>query len=256
MNNEAAKKWTREETMLAFELYCTIPSGKDTINNEEIINLANAINRSVNSVKLKLQNFKSYDPSYTKNGRIGLSHGSKLDEEVCNEFLSNWDSLIMETNDIKNNLGINKEILNNCNKSRSNPIGEDIYRIRKERVGQTFFRNALLAAYDGKCCFTGIDIIDLLKASHIKPWSVSNDINEKTNPQNGLLLNALHDTAFDKGYITITIDYKIIVSKTLLADNEINNKYFIPLNGKNMLLPSRFLPDKHYINYHNSIFRG
>ena len=46
------RNWTREETMLAFELYCTIPKGKDTIYNEQIIALAAAINRSVNSVKL------------------------------------------------------------------------------------------------------------------------------------------------------------------------------------------------------------
>jgi len=87
--NDKVKNWTKDETMLAFELYCLIPKGKDTITNPQIINLASAINRSVSSVKLKLQNFKSYDPSYTHDGRVGLSHGSKLDEQVCKAFLYN-----------------------------------------------------------------------------------------------------------------------------------------------------------------------
>jgi hypothetical protein len=93
--------WSREETMLAFELYCTLPKGQDTVYNPKIIKLSQAIGRTVNSVKLKLQNFKSCDPSYTQDGRVGLSNASKLDKEICNEFFQNWDSLIIETNDIK-----------------------------------------------------------------------------------------------------------------------------------------------------------
>jgi len=247
------KNWTREETMLAFELYCIIPAGQDTIHNENIINLSKIIGHSVNSVKLKLQNFKSYDPSYTQNGRIGLSHGSKLDEEICLEFFQNWDKLIVETNDIKKRLGFS-----NLNEKKINevaiPVGYDKVRMRKERIGQIFFRQTLLAIYNNKCCFTGIDNPELLKASHIKPWAESNNINEKTNPRNGLLLNALHDIAFDKGYITISFDYKIIVSKELLT--ETNKNYFAMINGQEMLLPSKFLPDKKFIEYHNNKFRG
>jgi putative restriction endonuclease len=251
--NDIKKNWTREETMLAFELYCTIPAGHDTIHNKNIINLSKVLKRSVNSVKLKLQNFKSYDPSYTQNGRVGLSHGSKLDEEICLEFFQNWDNLIVETNDIKKRLG-----LSNSNEEEINevvmPVGYDKVKMRKERIGQAFFRQTLLAIYNNKCCFTGIDIPELLKASHIKPWSESNNINEKTNPRNGLLLNALHDIAFDKGYITISFDYKIIVSKELLAENDKN--YFAKINGQKMLLPSKFLPDRNFIEYHNNKFRG
>lgn len=62
---------------------------------------------------------------------------------------------------------------------------------------------------------TGISISELLIASHIKPWKVSNNEDEKTNPRNGLCLNALHDKAFDRGLITIDKNYKIIVSSKL-----------------------------------------
>ncbi|MCL2159535.1 MAG: HNH endonuclease [Oscillospiraceae bacterium] len=242
--------YSREETMLVFELYCTIPNGQDTIYNPSIIAMANALGRPVNSVKLKLQNFKSYDPAYTQDGKIGLSHGSKLDEEICREFFQNWDSLVAETNDIKKSIGLaaTEEI-------QAIPAGGNKPVTAQQRIGQTFFRKALLSAYDNKCCFTGIAIPELLRASHIKPWAKSNDVNEKANPRNGLLLNALHDAAFDNGYITITFDYRILVSQKLLSASEVDNAYFAPLNGKKMILPSRFLPDRQFIEYHNNIFK-
>lgn len=59
MESSFRRNWTREETILAFELYCTIPAGKVTVQNEQIITLAHAINRTPSSVKLKLQNFKT-----------------------------------------------------------------------------------------------------------------------------------------------------------------------------------------------------
>ena len=254
MNNKQ-RNWTREETMLAFELYCVTPKGQDTIHNKDVIALSQVIGRTVNSVKLKLQNFKSYDPSYTQGGKVGLSHGSKLDEEISREFFQKWDSLILETADIKARLGLPNFYQANVDETHL-PIGGTIDRERKERIGQAFFRQALLAAYGSRCCFTGISIPELLRASHIKPWSESNNVNEKTNPRNGLLLNALHDAAFDKGYITITYDYSILISNKLLIDSEYNKTYFALLQGKKMLLPSRFLPDKRFIKHHNEKFVG
>jgi putative restriction endonuclease len=182
--------WTREETILAFELYCTLPKGQDRVGNEEVKKLSEAMERPVNSVKLKLQNFKSYDKSYTQQGRTGLRHGSKIDEEVCLEFFDNWDNLVVEANDIKIKRGLMPADENTAENNVTS-VGYDKVASRSERIGQTFFRETLLAIYDNKCCFTGMDVTRLLRASHIKPWSESNDINEKTNPRNGLLLNAL-----------------------------------------------------------------
>jgi putative restriction endonuclease len=80
------KNWTREETILAFELYCIIPSKDVTVNNTLVIALANKINRTANSVKLKLQNFKSYDPSYTANGRVGRPMAVTLTRKLQKNF--------------------------------------------------------------------------------------------------------------------------------------------------------------------------
>ncbi|MDR0249517.1 MAG: HNH endonuclease [Oscillospiraceae bacterium] len=241
--------------MLAFELYCLIPNGQDTVNNPQIAALANAIGRSPNSVKLKLQNFKSYDPSYTQDGRTGLRHASALDEGVCREFSQNLGLLIAETSAIKKKLGLPQYEEASEGLQEVIVTGGDRDALRKERLGQALFRRALLAAYNNTCCFTGIAVPDLLRASHIKPWVESNS-EKKTNPRNGLLLNALHDAAFDKGYVTITVDYKIKVSRVLLTDNEPSRRYFAPLHGRSITLPSRFLPDRQFIEHHNEIFRG
>ena len=252
----AKRNWTKEETMLAFELYCTIPAGQDTINNSQIISLAQAIGRTPSSVKLKLQNFKSYDPSYTNDGRIGLSHGSKLDKEICDEFLENWDELVFRTYEIKKRFTLSENI-NILDDEEALFVGCDASTIARRRIGHSFFRNTLLASYNKKCCVTGINILSLLRASHIKPWALSNDINEKANPQNGLLLNALHDAAFDKGYITITPKYVLVVSGKLSSEDDWSSGLFTKYNGVEIQKPNKFLPSKVFIEYHNDvIFKG
>lgn len=59
---------------------------------------------------------------------------------------------------------------------------------------------------------TGLSNKALLVAGHIKPWKVSDPNTMRLAPDNGLLLNALHDKAFDRGLIAITKDLKIAVS--------------------------------------------
>jgi putative restriction endonuclease len=91
--------------------------------------------------------------------------------------------------------------------------GTDREAIIKARVYQNFFRSAILATYENRCCITGISIPEFLVASHIIPWS--KDKKNRLNPHNGLCLNLLHDKAFDRGLITITEDYVIKLSPTL-----------------------------------------
>ena len=120
----------------------------------------------------------------------------------------------------------------------------------KIRVNQSFFRSAVLASYDNKCCITGIPLTELLIASHIIPWS--KDEKNRLNPENGLCLNSLHDRAFDKGLITIDANYKIRVSKSVAVyRNEMNiQKFFYDFEGKQIELPKRFLPNKDFLAYH------
>jgi putative restriction endonuclease len=70
----------------------------------------------------------------------------------------------------------------------------------RARIGQGQFREELLELWRG-CAVTGIDRADLLRASHIKPWRSSSNV-ERLNRHNGLLLLPQYDHLFDRGYIT------------------------------------------------------
>lgn len=134
------QRWTREQTIVAFNLYCKIPFNRVTSSHPEIIKVANEIGRSVNSVKMKIGNFGSFDPELKKRGIVGLANASKLDEEVWNEFNNNWDDLAFESE-----------------KVLSDFEGKDVSEDVKTRVNQSFFRQTVLSAHNFSCCITGID---------------------------------------------------------------------------------------------------
>lgn len=89
--------WTRDELILAINLYCKLPFGRLHQSNREVINLANLIGRTPSSVALKLVNFASLDPSLKARGIKGAYNASKLDAEIWNEFFENWDHLPYES---------------------------------------------------------------------------------------------------------------------------------------------------------------
>lgn len=90
-------KWTRDELILALDLYFRHPPSHISQNHPEIIALSRVLNtlplhetrretadfRNPNGVYMKLCNFLRLDPAY--NGK-GLDAGSKLDETVWDEF--------------------------------------------------------------------------------------------------------------------------------------------------------------------------
>ncbi|BAK15230.1 predicted restriction endonuclease [Solibacillus silvestris StLB046] len=82
----------------------------------------------------------------------------------------------------------------------------------KQRKGQEKFRKILLKKYD-YCALCGVSAIHT-RASHIKPWAVSND-RERLDLHNGLLLCPNHDYLFDNGFISFTDDGKLLISVKL-----------------------------------------
>lgn len=73
-------------------------------------------------------------------------------------------------------------------------------QIIDSRIGQNIFREMLISRW-GRCSVTGCSQLDILIASHIKPWSAS-DNSERLDIDNGFLLIPNIDSLFDKGYIT------------------------------------------------------
>ena len=248
-------KWNREQTIIAFNVYCKIPFKSSSKTNPIIIKYANIIGRSPSALNMKVGNFGRLDPELKKQGIVGLANGSKLEENIWDEFNGNWDKLAYKselliakfenkTIDERNDIDI-----------QNIPKGEDRERIVKTRVNQSFFRNVILSSYNSKCAITGLSISDFLIASHIVPWS--KDKLNRTNPHNGICLNSIHDRAFDKGYFTITTDYKILVSDYFQEHKEEQSvkEFFLKYQNCNIILPERFLPSKEFLDYHfNNIY--
>ncbi|MBC9179514.1 HNH endonuclease [Pseudoroseomonas ludipueritiae] len=84
------------------------------------------------------------------------------------------------------------------------------------RLGQGRFRSDLIGRWGGQCAVTGIAIAPLLRASHIKPWRYSTN-RERLDPENGLLLLANLDAAFDAGLISFSNEGKMLLSRALGA---------------------------------------
>lgn len=246
------QRWTRAQTIVAFNLYCKIPFNKVTSKHPEIIKIANEIGRSVNSVKMKIGNFGSFDPELKKRGIVGLANTSKLDQEVWDEFNDNWDDLAFESEKILSDFE-GKDIAEEVKIYEDNfrfGDGLEKERIVKARVNQNFFRQTVLSAYNSSCCITGIDLPELLVASHIIPWSKAEK--DRLNPRNGLCLNALHDKAFDKGLMTITKNFKIQISSRILSKiNKPVELWLASFNEKDMIIPDRFVPSSEFLDYHN-----
>lgn len=254
----ANNRWTREELILAFNLYCKIPFGKIHNRNPDIIKLAALLERTPSAVSWKLANFARLDPSLKERNISGATHGSKLDIEIWDEFNHDWDRLSFESENLlaeKEDRTI--EDVSEIDTSDLSKIGEEREAVVKIRVNQSFFRKSVLSAYNHRCCITGIQIPEILNASHIIPWS--KDETNRVNPRNGLCLNAFHDRAFDRGLLTVTPDFKIKISNSIksIPTDKTMEEYFIRYDGAEIELPKKFVPDAEFLDYHNkNIFKG
>lgn len=254
----SSNKWTREELTLAFNLYCKIPFGTIHIRNPQIISLAKILGRTPSAVSWKLANLASLDPTLKKRNIAGASHGSKLDSEIWNEFVGDWDRLAFESEKLlAQKTGKQIEDISDFESLDLPKSGKEREAIVKVRVNQNFFRRAVLAAYDFKCCITGLEIPELLNASHIIPWS--KDKTNQVNPKNGLCLNAIHDRAFDIGLITITPDFTIKVSKAVKIKkaSDAVQEFLLKYDGLEINKPTRFLPHIEFLKFHNkNVFKS
>lgn len=241
--------WTREELIVAFNLYCKIPFGRIHIRNPQIIELARAIGRTPSAVSWKLANFARLDPTLRKRNIVGARHGAKAEAEIWAEFSDNWEKLTFESQRLLARMtGIETETLDDAG---AFPEGKTREAVVRTRVNQAFFRSAVLAAYGSSCCITGLSIPQLLTASHIVPWST--DVRNRTNPRNGLCLNAIHDKAFDCGLLTVTQDSRVRISpavKRNSGDSAIGD-FLLRYENATVVRPRRFAPDPDFLKYHN-----
>ncbi len=253
------KLWTRDELIVALNLYLKLPFGKLHSGTLEIIHLAHLIGRTSGSVAMRLNNFASVDPYHQQRGISGLPGGKKQVEPIWSEFINNKDELLFESERIlaeKEHVQL-EDKFSDVLKGIEHLKGEYKLREVKTRVNQNVFRQIVIANYSEKCAITGIDIPDLLVASHILPWSKNAE--ERLNPENGICLSLLYDKAFDKGYIGINEKFEVVLSSVLKKKQKeaYHEKYFAFLSDSKIILPKKYYPNKIFLQFHmDEIFKG
>ena len=137
--------------------------------------------------------------------------------------------------------------------SESPRYGESV--LTKVRLGQGAFRVLVTDAYNRKCAISGEKTLPVLEAAHIKPYGES-------GPHfiaNAMLLRSDLHKLFDYGYITITPDLKVEVSKKIKEEFQNGKEYYRFHGGDLFNLPNRLqdMPESSFIQWHNeNIFRG
>jgi len=243
-----ANNWTREQTLVAFRLYCQTAYGRLNQNNPEVAPLATAIGRTPSALIMKACNFAGLDPLHQARGVKGLANRSKLESEIWSDFETDSEALADEMErayESASNDGV--ESL----PTAVQPAGDtEVKRTVKVRRVQRFFRAAVLNAYGGRCAVTGLAVPRLLNASHIVPWADREST--RADPRNGICLNALHDRLFDVGLIAFDDDRELLLSPKL-ADHAALGDLCETVTGsvgRCLRVPEAFAPSPEFLRYH------
>lgn len=256
------RSWTREEVFLTINLYCKLPYRKLRQSTPEVRELALLLNRTPSAISKRCCNYVQFDPVESQRVK-GFTRAAKLDKAIWAEINSDWDGFAVASEQIEQEIREKQTVpLSQTDpfvftRDASFPVGLTKEQIVRVRIGQQFFRAAVLTAYNRRCCVTGISNDALLVASHIKPWKDSDPKTERVNPRNGLCLSPLYDKAFDAGLMTIDDEYRINFSSSVLSSSnkELVEKFFYCYQGKQLSLPDRFTPEQQFFEHHrNHIF--
>lgn len=242
--------WSREEMILAFNLYCQIPFGQIHSHNPRIVELATLLGRTPNSIALRLTNYASCDPALQARGVRGMRGGGKGVAAIWEEFAGAPEELAYESERLlADRQGKSVTEVADIRPWELPPTltGTEREAMVKVRVNQSFFRKRVLAVYENRCCVKGLTVVPLLVASHIVPWAA--DPKNRMNPKNGLCLNALHDRAFDRGLMWVDVDFRVRFSPRLRVDDRTAG-WLTASEGQPLCLPANFTPDPELLAQH------
>lgn len=257
----AGRRWTREELLVALNLYHKLNFGQLHARQPAVIAIALRLDRSPNSLAMKLVNLASLDPALKLRGIRGLEGASARDQEVWDEFHSNLNQLAPASEDALRQLfevsesdDIEVTSRDGIRISARLPAGPTaVSATTTIRRGQDYFRNAVLNNFDGRCGVSGLAVRSLLVASHILPWG--SHPSERLNVRNGLALSRLHDAAFDQYFIAFDDELRLILStklKAALPDRTLEDA-FVAYEGRPLKIPSDGIqPDPSFLAEHRA----
>ena len=243
-------KWTREETIVAFNVYCKIPFKNSSKTHPLILQYAKIIGRTPSALNMKIGNLGRLDPKLRARGIVGLRHGARTEQTVWEEFYENPAKLAYESECLVAKFA-NKSVEQTAGiDTKDLPEGKERLAVVRQRVNQSFFRAAVMSSYNSRCCISGVGNPELLEACHISNWS--DDEDNRTNPENGLCLNPLFHKAYDRFLISISPDCLIAVSEEMIEQTEDDTfkDYLAGLQGRKLFLPDRFCPNPVFLDAH------
>lgn len=264
MGESVRRPYLVVEDILIIELYSRTPLAKIRRDNRDILDLSKFLTdhgcpRTPSAIKFKMENLKSVDKKYLDNGRrVGMTNISAQLSEVWGRFYNvGFADIDVEADKAREAIKSGNYAVVSPEEyfpDNSRVEGRTKKRVVNARVNQDAFRDRVLAAYENKCCVTGLDIPELLIASHIKPWHdcKGEESWQRMDIRNGLCLNALHDRAFDKGYMGIDEDMRVMYSPRIRDhyDRASISELFKPYEGRKIDGVSRVPAGKDYLEYH------
>lgn len=167
--------------------------------------------------------------SYDTNSFVGMSLMRQVEERLCHKKIASFGTIEQLSEGPGERYG----------------SGQIVY----PRLGQGAFRVIVTEAYHRRCAISGERTLPVLEASHIKPYSLEGP----HHPNNGLLLRQDLHTLFDRGYITISEDFNIEVSKRIKEDYG-NGREYYAFHGKKMIeIPDKNIdkPAVQFLQWHN-----
>lgn len=218
------------------------------MRNPQIVALAVALQRTAGSVALKLANLAALGESLP---RKGMSNASGVDRRVWAEFLKNPGRVLSAYAVQTGSVPRPAEGFAERQADFEAKQGERRQSLVTVRIGQSFFREMIVASYGRRCALTGIEDQRLLNASHIVGWADAPDL--RLNPANGICLNALHDRAFDRHLITFDEDYRMMVRNDVKGEAR---RSLERVETTRLTMPARFLPDQAFLERHRRLFRA
>ena len=265
---QSRAKYSPEEEIMIVELYSRLDYREINDRNPEIIALAKFFSdhgspRTVSAIRNKMENLKSVDDDYREGdqrvGRKNISNGLRLlwAHFVADGF-SDIDAMKESAKDRLMNGDSSSVPLDHYLNGDAGREGRDKATVVLAREGQEIFRQRTLRNYSYRCCVTGLAVSGLLEACHIVPWKLKGEenIRDRMDLGNGLCLNPLMHTAFDKGFMGIDEDMRVMYSPDIRDHygSEAVDRFFRPYDKK--VIFSGEVPAKEcfFEYYHRNVF--
>ena len=199
---------------------------------EYIYFLANVVKVSIE--KSDLVELLGYDRNYAVPGSIITSKHN----DVGIESISKYYNIFV------------REVVADC-ATPSNYSALNIQITATRRQGHYHFAKQVKENYGSRCAICGIEEKEFLVAGHIVSWA--EDAENRLNPANGICLCALHDKAFEYGYITIDEHYKVRLGCKVLPSTQLHSQ-LIPYDGKEISMPVANPPNQQLLASHRMNF--